>query len=249
MFFKRTKIKEKYSEDFTLSDRVLPLKVIENSRAKRLTLRIESGGKGLRVTVPTRTSKKAVGEFLSRYQGWIEAKLAHLPPPAGDEPMLKAGLKIPFLGIPRLIVHKAGRGTTILVDDETGPQIWIYGDQKYLPRRLRDFFMKQAEATIAPLVAKYTGEVGRKAKSVRYKDTKSRWGSCTSDGALSFSWRIIMAPYNVIDYLVAHEVSHLIEMNHSADFWKLCEKLCPESKKCRAWLKRNGQSLHAIDFH
>ncbi|UXM95134.1 M48 family metallopeptidase [Bartonella sp. HY329] len=249
MFFKRKTIQEAYSDNFVLSDRTLPLKVIANSRAKRLTLRIESGGKGLKVTVPPRTSKKAVGEFLNRYKGWLETKLNHLPPPSLDEPMLKSGVKIPIFGKPHRICHLDGRGTTSLVtDSEADPQILVYGAEKHLPRRLKDFLIKQAELTITPLVAKYATEVGRKPKSIRFKDTTSRWGSCTSDGALSFSWRIMMAPHNVIDYLVAHEVSHLIEMNHSSDFWNLCEKLCPESKKCRAWLKRNGQMLHAIDF-
>lgn len=249
MFLKRATIQEKYTQDFVLSDRILPLTVSVSARAKKMTLRIASGGRALKVSIPIGTSKKAVNNFLNRYQGWIVTKVAHLPPPVLHEPMLKAGVKIPILGKNYLVVHKAGRGIAKIVEDEQdGLQIWIYGDEKYLPRRLRDLLLKQADLTIAPLVAKYASQVARKVKSIRYKDTKSRWGSCSHDGCLTFSWRIMMAPYNVVDYLVAHEVSHLVEMNHGRNFWKLCETLCPQSKACRAWLKRNGQSLHAIVF-
>ncbi len=101
---------------------------------------------------------------------------------------------------------------------------------------------------IEMLVARHTATVGRKAKAIRFRDTTSRWGSCTSDGTLSFSWRIMMAPPAVIDYLVAHEVAHLKEMNHGPDFWKLCGQLCPDTERCKAWLKRNGGALQAIRF-
>ena len=90
--------------------------------------------------------------------------------------------------------------------------------------------------------------MGRKAKAISYKDTTSRWGSCTSEGRLAFSWRIMMAPPAVLDYLVAHEVAHLKEMNHGPKFWKLCEQLCPGTERCKAWLKRNGAALQAIGF-
>jgi predicted metal-dependent hydrolase len=97
-------------------------------------------------------------------------------------------------------------------------------------------------------VMKYTATIGRRAKAIRFKDTTSRWGSCTSDGSLSFSWRIMMAPAPVIDYLVAHEVAHLKEMNHGPKFWKLCRELCPDTDRCKDWLKRNGAALQAIAF-
>ena len=81
-----------------------------------------------------------------------------------------------------------------------------------------------------------------------FKDTRSRWGSCTSDGRLAFSWRIVMAPPYVIDYLAAHEVAHLAEMNHGPRFWTACRRLCPRTDEAKAWLKRHGTMLHAIDF-
>jgi predicted metal-dependent hydrolase len=118
----------------------------------------------------------------------------------------------------------------------------------HLPRRLTDYLKREAKREIEALVEKHTAKVGRKAKAVRFKDTSSRWGSCTSDGNLSFSWRIMMAPRPVINYLVAHEVAHLKEMNHGPKFWKLCEELCPDTERCKAWLKKNGSTLQAIQF-
>lgn len=88
------------------------------------------------------------------------------------------------------------------------------------------------------MVKSYAHKIGREVKSIRYKDTKSRWGSCSVDGRLSFSWRLVMAPKEVFEYVVAHEVAHLIEMNHGPRFWTLCEKLCPNSKVYRTWLKK-----------
>lgn len=237
-----------FPRSYVLSDRELPLKVVANARARRLTLRIESGGKGLRVTVPPGTGMREVRCFIDRYRSWLECRLAGLPAPAAEGAMVRDGIQIPLLGEMHRIVHCAGRGLTGLRETQEGPQIAVYGEARYLPRRVRDFLKKQAENTLAPLVVKYSQAVGRKPKSIRYKDTVSRWGSCSSDGHLSFSWRIVMTPYEVVDYLVAHEVAHLVEMNHSPQFWALCEKLCPQTRRCRAWLQRNGQILHAVDF-
>lgn len=235
-------------EMLVLSDRTIPLKIAANPRARRLTMRIEAGGKGVKVTMPVGMSLKQVEIFIERHRGWIEARLKKLPIPQ-SEPMLKDGVKVPFLGTPHLICHVGGRGVVeISKTDDGRPCLLVYGDKQFLTRRLRDFFKKQAENTINPLVTRLADEVGRKPKIIRYKDTVSRWGSCSADGALSFSWRIMMAPKSVVHYLVAHEVAHLIEMNHGPHFWALCEKLAPDAKTARAWLKRNGQSLHAIDF-
>ena len=124
----------------------------------------------------------------------------------------------------------------------------VHGDRLHLPRRIADFLKREAKRDIEALVIKHTGAIGRRAKNIRFKDTSSRWGSCTADGSLSFSWRIMMAPAPVINYLVAHEVAHLKEMNHGPKFWKLCEELCPDTERCKAWLKKNGAALQAIQF-
>ncbi|EFG9153030.1 M48 family metallopeptidase, partial [Escherichia coli] len=152
-------------------------------------------------------------------------------------------------GKPHLVVHDPERrGTVQLGEDERGPLLIVCGRSEHLARRVADFLKREAKRDIEALVTHHTGRVGRRAKSISFKDTSSRWGSCTSDGALSFSWRIMMAPPPVINYLVAHEVAHLKEMNHGPKFWKLCNELCPDTDRCKAWLKRNGGALQAIQF-
>jgi predicted metal-dependent hydrolase len=107
---------------------------------------------------------------------------------------------------------------------------------------------KEARADLERLSRMHASSIGATIRSISMKDTRSRWGSCSTEGNLSFSWRIVMAPPQVIDYLAAHEVAHLKEMNHGPHFWALCRKLCPQMEEAKAWLKRHGSQLHAIDF-
>ena len=233
------------TRDHEVGGRILPLRIVENDRATRLTLRIASGGTGLRVTIPPGVSLREVDRFLERNRGWLEQRLAKLP----DQPQVRPEIKIPLRGVPHLIIHEPGKlGMAETAQTDDGPALIVCGDRRYLQRRVADFLKREAKREIDALVAKHTATVGRRAKSVRFKDTSSRWGSCTSDGALSFSWRIAMAPATVIDYLVAHEVAHLVEMNHGPKFWKLCRELCPRTDEAKAWLKRNGPALQAIGF-
>ncbi|MFC5385846.1 M48 family metallopeptidase [Aquamicrobium segne] len=228
-----------------VAGRTLPLRIVENKRARRLTLRIDTGGQGLRITIPPGLRSGEIDRFLTRHQGWLEEKIAKLP----DQPKLRPGIKLPLRGLPHTIIHEPGkRGTVTIGKDEHGPVIIVYGELAHLPRRVADFLKREARKEIGPLVEKHTKTIGRKAKAIRFKDTSSRWGSCTSEGTLSFSWRIMMAPRPVIDYLVAHEVAHLREMNHGPKFWELCGQLCPDTERCKAWLKRNGSALQAISF-
>lgn len=231
--------------DHEVAGRSLPLRIVESDRATRLTLRIAAGGTGLRITVPPGVPQREIDGFLDRHRGWLEQRLARMP----DQPQVRPGIKVPVRGIPHLIVHEPGkRGMAETATTAGGPVLVVHGDRRHLPRRVADFLKREARREIEVLVAKHTAAVGRRARAVRFKDTSSRWGSCTSDGSLSFSWRIAMAPGPVIDYLVAHEVAHLIEMNHGPKFWKLCKELCPRTEEAKAWLKRNGSALQAIGF-
>ncbi len=232
--------------EHAVAGRTLPLRIVQNHRARRLTLRIDAGGRGLRVTVPPGIAGSEVERFLSRQQGWLEQRLARVP----DRPQVRPGIKLPLRGVPHLIVHEPGKRGTVEVrpEGEAGPELVVFGDRRHLPRRLVDFLKREARKDIEALVERHTAAVGRKAKAVRFKDTASRWGSCTTDGNLSFSWRIMMAPKPVINYLVAHEVAHLKEMNHGVNFWRLCDELCPDTERCKAWLKKNGSALHSIGF-
>ena len=106
----------------------------------------------------------------------------------------------------------------------------------------------EARRRIAPLALDHAARIERSVRRIAIKDQRSRWASCAPDGTLAFSWRLVMAPEWVLDYVVAHEVAHLREMNHGPKFWALCRELCPRTDEARAWLKRNGSALHAISF-
>ncbi|WP_375619229.1 MULTISPECIES: M48 family metallopeptidase [unclassified Bartonella] len=236
-------------QHFIFSDRSVPVQVRENKCARRLTLRIDASGQRICVTTPPAISLCTIQGFIEKHRSWIEERLARVKI-SHENAYLKEGATIPLLGVCHSIKHREGRGVTEIIagDAEQEPQIIVYGQLEYLPRRIADILKKQAARIITPLVVHYAHKVESKVKSICYKDTRSRWGSCSIDKRLSFSWRLVMAPKEVVEYVVAHEVSHLVEMNHGPRFWALCEELCPDSKTYRAWLKENAHRLQAINF-
>lgn len=239
---KRMKVEER---THAVAGRVLPLKITENARARRLTLRIDAGGRGLKITVPPGVAEREVERFLDRHTGWLESRLSKLP----DQPEVREGIRIPLRGVPHLIAcDPARRGAAHAASGPDGPLIVVHGGAAQVGRRVADLLKREARHDIEPLAMKHAATIGKRPRAIRFKDTSSRWGSCSSDGNLSFSWRIMMAPPTVIDYLVAHEVAHLAEMNHGPKFWALCRELCPRTDEAKAWLKRNGSKLQAIQF-
>ncbi|WP_099867077.1 M48 family metallopeptidase [Pararhizobium haloflavum] len=231
--------------DVMVAGRALPLVVSENPRCRRLTLRIEPGGRGLKMTVPRGLPTEEIDRFLERQQGWLLTRLARFPASG----TLAEGGSISLRGVPHRIRRTGeARGLTRAVLDEGEAVLEVGGAPEHLSRRVRDFLKREAKADLEAAVKRHCRALGRKALSIALKDTRSRWGSCTVDGALSFSWRIVMAPPDVLDYLAAHEVAHLKEMNHGPRFWALCAELCPQMDEAKSWLKRHGTLLHAVDF-
>lgn len=229
-----------------VAGRSIPLKVIENQRATRITLRIEPGGKALKMTIPYGIHHGMVDQFLERHNAWLVEKLGKVTVTSGltngDYITLRgARCKIEYTGSLR------GVTKTKLADDGS-LIILVSGIPELISKKVMAYLKKEAKADLEDRVRHHAAFVSKPVKSITLKDTKSRWGSCSYAGNLSFSWRIIMAPDSVIDYLAAHEVAHLQEMNHGPDFWALCKKLCPHTEEAKAWLKNNGSQLHAIDF-
>ncbi|AQX19077.1 MULTISPECIES: M48 family metallopeptidase [unclassified Bartonella] len=240
-----------YEQDFILSNRRIPLWVKERKNARRFTLRVDIARQGIYLTTPLAVERRMIEWFIESHRSWIEKRFAHHGGMINEGFHLKEGSRIPILGVLHIILRKEERGVAEIItgNAEQESQIVIYSRLEHLPRHVADVLKKQAKIIIAPLVVHYARKVGRKVKSISYKDTRSRWGSCSTDGRLSFSWRLIMAPKEVVEYVVAHEVAHLVEMNHGKRFWSLCEKLCPERKTYQAWLKKNGHTLQGINFH
>ncbi|MEM9104062.1 MAG: SprT family zinc-dependent metalloprotease [Pseudomonadota bacterium] len=231
--------------DVAVAGRRMPLTIREHERATRMTLRIEPGGRALRMSVPVGISEREIDGFLHRHHGWLTSRLSAMPKPTA----LEEGAMIPIIGIPHRIERTGKlRGITTVRKIEGEFVLQVGGAPEHLGRRIADYLKKRAREELEPAVDRHAEALGKTASGLKVRDTKSRWGSCTSDGRLSFSWRIAMAPDFVLDYLAAHEVAHLQEMNHSPKFWALCKRLCPETDRAKKWLKKNGSSLHAYDF-
>lgn len=226
--------------------RSLPITIRENERATRITLRIEPGGKALKMTVPYGLHHREVDDFLDRHNGWLKSRLSKF----SDDGRVVDGASIDIRGVPHRIEHTGLlRGVTHIESNGAGEAILrVSGLPDNLGRRVAAFLKKEARSDLERLVAFHAKAVGKPVRSISMKDTRSRWGSCSHEGNLSFSWRIVMAPESVINYLAAHEVAHLREMNHGPKFWALCERLCPDTETAKNWLKRNGSQLHAIEF-
>lgn len=228
-----------------VAGRLMPLTIKQHERATRITLRIEPGGRALKMTIPSGLEQREVNAFLDRHQGWLLTKLAKFAIDTG----LRDGGSILFRGVSHRIQHTGSlRGLTEAVSIDGKAVLKVSGMPEHIGRRIATFLKKEARADLERLARFHARSISASINSISMKDTRSRWGSCSSEGNLSFSWRIVMAPPSVVDYLAAHEVAHLKEMNHGPRFWALCKKLCPHTEEAKAWLKRHGSQLHAIDF-
>ncbi|WP_417409687.1 M48 family metallopeptidase [Hoeflea sp.] len=229
----------------TVNGRDLPLTVRENARATRMTLRIEPGGQALKLTIPKGLPGREIDEFLTRHHGWLMTRLARVEEtgPLADQGM------ITIRGVEhRIKMTGKLRGLAEQTEIDGVPTLLLSCLPEHVGRRVSDHLKRVAKTEMERLVREHAATLGKPFRSISYKDTKSRWGSCTSEGNLSFSWRIAMAPDFVIDYLAAHEVAHLKEMNHGPDFWAACKALCPRTKEAKRWLKQNGSRLFAVSF-
>jgi|APSaa5957512535_1039671.scaffolds.fasta_scaffold71824_2 hypothetical protein len=220
-----------------IGPRTVPLRVRRNSRARRMILRIDADNDGAVVTLPPRV-KIEEGLAMARGQtDWIAEKLSDLP----RRVMFANGAVIPLAGVPHRICHdpNARRGVRRENDD-----LVVSGRPEHLPRRLSDWLKAEAKRTIAPLAREKAAMIGKKPSSITVRDTRSRWGSCSATGGLSFSWRLLLAPDWVLEYVVSHEVAHLQHLNHSDAFWQVVDGLTEHMDDARQWLNEHGTGLH-----
>jgi predicted metal-dependent hydrolase len=207
----------------------MPLEFRRSARARRLSLRVDVARGRVILVAPRSVARKQAIDFLARNEGWLRLRLSRVPAahPFAD------GEMVPILGVPHRIRSDASR-LRGLVEKQDGVVV-VRGAPEHLSRRLTDFLKAEARR-----------EIGMRVAAITLRDTRSRWGSCSASGRIAFSWRLILAPEPVLDYVVAHEVAHLAELNHGPRFWKLCATLTDtDPKTARAWLKRHGAELHA----
>lgn len=238
---------QKRDRDFEIEidGQILPVKVVENDRAKRLTLRLFPAGDGLKVSTPGHVGDKEIEEFVHRNRNWAATRIARLP----KRVELNHGATIPFKGVEHTIVSSGSlRGLVQVKSENDQPILSVPGEPSAASRKLVSFMKREARKELDRIVNIHADKIGIRPKQIRITDTTSRWGSCSSTRTLSFSWRIIMAPPQVLNYLAAHEVAHLQEMNHSDRFWKLTKELCPDTDIQKTWLRAHGSKLHAISI-
>ena len=210
-----------------------------SARARRFSLRVSALDGRVTLTLPLRAREAEAMAFARDQQDWIRTALQTVPETAA----VGLGTRLPVEG--RLLEIRAGSGRLVRVE---GDALLVPGDPASAGTRVGAFLKALARDRLARACATHAAQLGRSHGRITLRDTRSRWGSCSADGSLMFSWRLILAPPEVLDYVAAHEVAHLQEMNHSPAFWAVVARLMPDYRPHRAWLKRQGQSLHGFRF-
>lgn len=224
-----------------VGEEVLDVVFRRHAQARRLVLRLNATGTGVLVTVPRGVSRARALEFTERSRSWIEERVRA----RGGLIHLAHGSALPLRGIEHDVRHVPGRRGVVTADRDR-LYIDVPGEPAHLPRRLLDFLKAEARADLTRASARYAALMGVKYRRITIRDQRSRWGSCSASGDLSYSWRLILAPSYVLDYVAAHEVAHLRHLDHSRNFWRLVLGHCPNAARARNWLREHGQEVHRV---
>lgn len=223
-----------------LDDPPIAVRLNENARARRLTLRLAASGEGAVLTLPPGVSEAEIRMFLMRRGAWLAAGIARRPRIV----QVVDGVALPVDGTPLRIRHLDGPRRPPEIQ---GDALVVRGRAPPGPR-IAAWLRERARARMTPAVRDYAARLGREVKGIAFKDTRSRWGSCSAAGRVNLSWRLALAPPGIQDYVAAHEAAHLVEMNHSRRYWAVLAQLMPDYADRRRWLRAEGQSLHLYRF-
>jgi len=214
-----------------------PVTIRVSRRARRIALRVMTAERGVELILPRGVPKRLGLGFLAAKRDWIAARLNALPQPV---PFVE-GATLPVFGVPHRIrcEHDPAAPKVAIA----GGEIRVHGEGADLAGAVRDHLMALARAELVRRARICAARIGRQVARIGVREMRSRWGSCSSAGNLSFCWRLVFAPHSVLDYVVAHEVAHLVEMNHGPQFWRLVSALCPGSAAARTWLKEHRAEL------
>jgi predicted metal-dependent hydrolase len=220
-----------------IDDREIVVNFKRNARCKRMVLRLTPDGAGVVVTIAKRTSQAEALRFVESSKAWIAITMA------GRKPVIvfANGQTILLRGAPHVIEATGGRRGLVSCGDG---KIIVPGQDAHVARRLQDWFKTEAKRELTVSSQTYAAVMNVKYRKLTIRDQSSRWGSCSAAGDLSYSWRLILAPHYVLDYVAAHEVAHLKEMNHGPRFWRLVITHCERAKEARNWLRSQGRDLH-----
>ncbi|HEX4247101.1 MAG TPA: SprT family zinc-dependent metalloprotease [Pseudonocardia sp.] len=233
---------DRLSTELLIDGHVVVVQIRKSRRAR--TMRLTVGpGRPPEVVVPSRVRQRAVDEFISAKQRWLGDKLAELRA-AADRPrelFLDRPGTIWLAGAPVQVSHDpAGRAVAAL----RAGRLAVGGTAEAASAAIERWYRREARRVLLAVAELEAGRLGVRFDAVGVRDPRTRWGSCSHNGRLSFSWRLLMAPEYVLDYVVVHELCHLREFNHSRSFWQLVETARPEWREARDWLRRHGHELH-----
>jgi predicted metal-dependent hydrolase len=220
----------------TICDNEIPLILRENNRAKRLTLRWIAQKGEVVMTYPPRLGRSQIYSFLQKSLPWIEKQVSKTQVTQSFSP----GMILPILGKPLELRHRISSTQRTWWGED---HILIHSPQEKLAICVQKSLKQAARAFLQKRTNAYANQISRTVNRITLKDMSTRWGSCTAEGNISYCWRLIFAPEDVADYVCAHEVGHLKEMNHSPKFWKIVSDICPDYTSHRQWLKQNGKGL------
>jgi predicted metal-dependent hydrolase len=230
----------KLPEFLQVGEEVLPLVIKRHAKAKRICLRYNPTDHAISLTLPRHTKISDGLDFLTEKSQWLIDTLSDMP----LKKQIKPGVVIPLCGERVRIKHEPQLGRQFALMDET---LYIAGAREFFPRRVTEALKKVAAIRIRDLAVADAAKIGKRINRISVRDTRSRWGSCSSTANLSFSWRLVFAPREVMEYVVAHEVAHLRYMDHSANFWALVEYLCPNHEIAKEWLRLHGKHLYRFN--
>ncbi len=235
------KVQAARRELLKIDGRAVEVNVRLNPRARRLIVKVHPTTGEVSVVAPSQRALDRALDFARGHSDWIARQIAHVPLPV----VLNVGARLPFRGHEHVVREgESGHGTVWLEADGDTRIIRVAGHREHHPRRLLDFLKREARKELEARTLEFTARLGVRHKHITVRDTASRWGSCSAARSLSFSWRLILAPPFVLDYVVAHEVAHIREMNHGAGFWRLVRDLVGDPRKPQSWLRDHGAALH-----
>ena len=217
----------------------ISVQIRHSARARRLSLRISSLDGKVTLSGPPYVRERDYMAFIRDKEDWIIKNLAVMP----EKTLVAAGAVLVYRGSSVTVTMGSQRGVRL-----AGDAIYVARTSRSIGASIKGFLKSQARDALAHASDRYAAQLGVGYSALVLRDTRSRWGSCSSQGQLMYSWRLIMAPPDILDYVAAHEVAHLIEMNHSRAFWNVVARLYPDYEKAREWLRSHGPILHRYDF-
>ncbi len=226
--------------EINIGVRAAPLIARVNRRAKRLILKVDPVAGEIHVTAPSKRALPEAIRFAHERIDWIASQLADN---LRGKPF-SSGARVPFLGVDHVILHDSSLRSAIRLDAELIPALRVGGRAEHLNRRICDWLKREARKRLTERVDFYCDKLGKKRGALRIRDTRTRWGSCSSEGDLSFCWRLIMAPPEILDYVAAHECAHLIHLDHSPAFWRIVRELGVDARGAAVWLNMHGPGLY-----